>query len=426
MRKSSIFFFLIVGAISFSIGCTSKKVDQENSEISEMAGEGDAAAAEGDEFGSDEMSSDGAKAEGDATAEVTTDAGSDDLDGLEDPGAEPSTDQAATDTTAPAEGASDMATTADPSTDAPSADAPDAPSADGLTADETQGLSEEPVAKAVIPLQKMISAPYKNGKEVINAIYVARTGDTTESVAKKIFGDASKAKALKSINPTLKRRDMKVGDKVYYSSPQRPTDEAAVMTFYEDMGLAPEIYVAQEGDNIRTVAKNLLGDENSWKEVWSTNPDVESKGELVAGTRLRYWSNESSGTVAPPTMAQVDAAPPAQAAPPAPPQMSEAPPPMPDEVQAMAPAGTQAEPPPPPPPPPPAEMAPPPVVADSSAAASPDGGAVTEDPDQMMALGAGAILLLAAVAMFIIIRKKRARRNNAGIDFQTATNTQIE
>jgi LPXTG-motif cell wall-anchored protein len=46
------------------------------------------------------------------------------------------------------------------------------------------------------------------------------------------------------------------------------------------------------------------------------------------------------------------------------------------------------------------------------------------DPNQQtFMLGVGAVLLLAAAALFISIRKRRQKRS---IDFNTATQTQIE
>jgi len=289
-----------------------------------------------------------------------------------------------------------------------------------LSADESQGFTEEVAPKPVIPLQKMMATPYTKNGVLLNTLYVARPGDTVESVSQKIYGQ-DKSAELKASNSTLARRAMKVGDKVYYNSPQRATDSTQILTYYEDVGLAPEVYLSKPDDNIRTVAKNLLGDENSWKELWSTNIDVESKAELPEGTRLRYWSAETS--VAAPIAAVTPGEAPQQEAPPQMPDVAQAPvepPPVQDINQADVPPPVVAEVNEPPPPTEP----PPPVPAAPTAAA--DGmAALGEDPDQMMVLGAGAILLLAGIALFIIIRKKRAKRNS-GIDFQTATHTQIE
>ncbi len=270
MRKHDIVFLVLIGfAVAGVSGCTSKKVDQENSEMSELTGDSaggdEEISSSEDEFGAEDANKDSA-------ATDTT-----------EPGAEPSDDFAANDSANPDalesptdETSLDAASPADAGTDtaAPEAslDTPTDTTA-GATADETQGLSEPEAPRPVIPLQKAATAPYKSGKQNINTIYIAREGDTTKSVAQKIFGE-NKSAELKKINPTLARRPMKVGDKVYYSSPKRPDDETTMMTYYEDMGMAPEVYMSQPGDNIRTVSQNLLGHNDSWKEIWSLNPDV--------------------------------------------------------------------------------------------------------------------------------------------------------
>ncbi|MCC7405139.1 MAG: hypothetical protein IT288_12140 [Bdellovibrionales bacterium] len=325
---------------------------------------------------------------------------------------------------------------------------------DTAASSESSETPEEPVEpKPKVSLKKIPTTPWKSGGMLLNAVYVARADDKNmKSVSQKIYG-TNKSKDLLKANPSLQGRSLKVGDKIYYNSPQRPTDETQLLTYYEDNGLTPEIYTAQEGDNIRTVAQKLLGHENSWKEVWSTNADVESKGDLAAGTQLRYWA---AGTVAaaPPPSAD---APPADTAAPAPPPAdtnvaANEPPPAP-------PAGEFEAPPPPPPPPatgsadldsppppPPSDFdspPPPPPPATASTETPPgetppsgDAGAeaaanamnelsmlVGDDPNQTMALGVGALLLLASVALFVIVRKKKRRQS---LDFNTTTQTQIE
>jgi hypothetical protein len=460
-------------SLSLIIGlgaCTSKKVDQgdTDADAAEMTGDStggssDTAGLDGaktenssadisDDFGTDDSTKkdaapadSSAPANGNADAAAAPPAGNDDLAGLDDSTAQPppppadnkDSQQLATNDSAPA-----------PTTDA-AAVPPPSDAAAPPSSDETQGLSGAMGApadsKPVIPLQKMVTAPFTKKGIIANALYVARPGDTLKTVSDKIYGQ-DKVADLKKINTAVAHRALRVGDKIYYNSPQRPTDNTQMLTYYEDKGLAPEVYLAQSGDNLHAVGKKLLGDKNSWKELWVTNPDVESKSDLTEGTRLRYWSNETAPTVPvadnpanlpppgqnvaanapPPAQGQVGAPPPMpeQAPPPPPPggqppAVNAAPPPPPPPVADSAP------PPPPPtmanntPPPPPKKMAKPGGVDKDKDA----GGILGDDPDQMMALGVGVILLLAAAALVIIIRKKRAKR---AVDFQTASHTQIE
>lgn len=330
------------------------------------------------------------------------------------------------------------------STDVADSSATPAPSYDGevLETESTEFTDTSSSSSGgVVSLKKMISVPYMHAGKPVNGLYMAREGDTIESISQKIFG-GDRVAELCAINAYNCSRGVKVGDKYYYNSPQRPTDTENVKTFYEDAGIPAQNYVAQSGDNIRTLGKTLLGNERSWMELWSTNMDVESKGELSEGTSLRYWP---SSAVSIPSLAQTpsEPMPPAPSVteemeiPSAPSDVPSAPdmamgdvPPPPTDAMDMNDSGgddfNQAEnlpaepmnmgsvepPPPPPPPPPPVDMPP------SDMAATED-----MDPDQTMALGVGAILLLAGVALFIAIRKKKSRRT---VDFNTTTQTQID
>jgi hypothetical protein len=299
---------------------------------------------------------------------------------------------------------------------------------------------EEAPVKRNIPLKKVAEAPYQQAGILANAVYLSRPGDTIESISQKIYG-SDRSSELYKVNPTFRGRKLAVGSKVYYNSPNRPDDNTKLLTYYEDIGLTPEIYVSKDGDNIRTVATSLLGDANSWKEIWATNPDVESKGELAGGMQLRYWTASESapalasappapeanindmGNPPPPSdMAMNDlnapAAPPAE---PPPQQMAQNDQQQQDDLAVPPPSEGTVEPPPPPPPPSAAVVEPPPppppAIEPNRAAAKAESA-----QDETMILGAGVVLLVAAVALFIV-RKKKARRQ---LDFNTSTQTQIE
>lgn len=428
MLKRALVVFLSALLMTSMSGCTSKKATDEESaaDVAEVAGEGEIT---GDEVASDDSN---------------PDLGSDELS----PEEQLPEEQA--EATAKGETGEDFATPAEElaQNDAKAEPPPPEPTPEPITeppppavdeslagADPSSGSDGE--SKKSLPLRKIADTPYEQNGILVNTVYLARKGDNLQGISQKIYGSGDKVKELTKLNPTFKSRDVKVGDKVYYNSPQRPTDNTKLLTYYEDMGLAPETYAVTKPENIRDVAKNLFGDGNSWKELWATNFDVESKGELPEGTQLRYWSGAPEATVAqqpPPPMPDPSAAAPIENAPPPPPPM-EPPPPAPDPSLAANPPPPDMPPPPPvdaqvpPPPPPDLPPPPPPPPTDTSVADSGQGdmtktamGAL-ENPDQTMAMGAGAILLLGAVALFIMIRKRKARRN---IDFHTSTQTQIE
>lgn len=285
------------------------------------------------------------------------------------------------------------------------------------TPSESFSSLDEPKPKA--SLKKVESVPWKSGKTLLNTVYIARPKDTWKSVSEKIY-KSNKSSELKKANPWISGRQLKVGDKVYYNSPNRPTDDSKIITYYEDNNIAPSSYSAQGGDNIRTVSSTLLGFDNAWKEIWATN-SVESKGVLTEGTELRYWKEDA---VTSQTMATAGSAGAAVGEPPAPaPQAvmpeaplaepSMAPPPAPEASAQQA----QAEPPPMPPTEEP--MAPPPSPVEEPQAMAPTAmaPAATEDSlggllggDDMMTYGIlGAVAVMAIVG--ILIRNKRRQKD---------------
>jgi hypothetical protein len=149
----------------------------------------------------------------------------------------------------------------------------------------TESASED---KPKASLKKVEPIPFKRSGVLLNAVYLARPGDSFSSISKNVYGSDVKVKELKKVNPYFSK--VRPGDKVYYNSPVRPTDDTKLITFYEDSGMIPETYVAKDGDDLKKVSKDLLGYDNAWKEIWTTN-SVDSKTTLAAGTELRYWKS---------------------------------------------------------------------------------------------------------------------------------------
>ena len=315
----------------------------------------------------------------------------------------------------------------------------------GETGDaEDIGGTPLPSEKSWVPVKKIVQAPFHKNGGLVNTVYLARPGDTLDSVSMKIYGIKSRSKELLQVNSTLVK-GLKVGDKVYYNSPHRPSDSQQLLVYYEDVNSVPQTYVSKSGDNIRQVSMQLLGDEGSWKEVWATNLHVDSKGQLPEGTELKYWSDANVATAVPQISEEVviqnepvDVLPP----PPSLPQGAEAamgfPPPLP-ETAAESTASL-------PPPLPEAGLNNPTIPTKagggtptaektgSTASFTPPpslGGldseplttdkpqkdpASTKDKGSNLWLGLGAMVIFAAV-LLIIIRRKKARQN---LEFNTS------
>lgn len=315
----------------------------------------------------------------------------------------------------------------------PSAPEPSAPVREVVEA-------EPPAPRPFFPLQKVKEAAFMKNGALLNRVYIARQKDTAKSISQKLYG-ADRTKELKSWNSSM-ARGVKVGDKIYYASPSNPND-SQMLTYYEDIGVPSTTYTSQPGDNIRRVSKELLGSSESWKEVWSTNPQVESKGDIPAGLTLRYWpTGVDAGVATPiaaaPTVPETKSKGPA-GQPPAPEEDPFADLPPPSSSTAMA--QNDIPPPPPPPPPPPSgdsgaasgqvdplSAAPPPPppppdvppvaqnmpdekpVQRAQDPAEEEGSDMTSDPDTLVAMAFGGILLIAAAVLYVVIRKNRAKR----------------
>ena len=187
-----------------------------------------------------------------------------------------------------------------------------------------------------VPVKKIKTTPYNTAGFLVNAVYIVRPDDTIQSISLKIF-NSDQSEQLWAINPHLKNKGLKVGDKVYYQSPTRPEDSSSLLFYFEDIGARPEIYSASPGENIRTLSSQLLDDPNSWKEIWASNPEVESKWVLNQAVNLKYWISEEPMPMPEPAPAMPEEPEePMPAAEPAPESMPEEPSPSsqtPEEVQ---------------------------------------------------------------------------------------------
>jgi hypothetical protein len=300
-----------------------------------------------------------------------------------------------------------------------------------VAAAEVKEASAKPAASSNALKKIAETVPYKHGEGFVNTVYVARPKEKLADISRSIYG-MDKSKELKSINGFLKSRSPKGGDKVYYISPNRPTDSSRTISFYEDTGMMASTYVAEKGENLHKVSKKLLGYDNAWKEVWTTN-EISSKTKLAKGDSIRYWRGAEQIQTSP-TLAQNDG--PAQIVE-SPSQMPEQMPPAqevamntppPQEMSPPQPIGQELPPPPPPPdatqqvaqelpPSPPQEMTPPPPPQDLAAApvAPVKQHNMEEEPaaeemnsDTTMMIGVVAVLV-AALALVLVRRNKKKK-----------------
>lgn len=262
-----------------------------------------------------------------------------------------------------------------------------------------------------ISLKKVASAPFKKNGVLLNSVYILRPNDTISSVSQKIYG-SDKSDEILTNNPHLSTTTQP-GNKLYYNSPTRPTDEATMMTYYEDKGIPAETYTAKEGDNIREVASTLLGFPEAWKEVWSVN-SVESKQFLSGGETLKYWKSDAAAPVeaklasnAEPTIPTLDGSATQSSMSPTPDSLGE------ESLSSEGAAGTTASLPPPPPPPPPPINQETPVFKEPNTS---QGNSFLGSESSNWVLGGVALAALAFLVYFSVQKKNRKQ-----MDFEYTT-----
>ena len=163
--------------------------------------------------------------------------------------------------------------------------------------DSNASSTASPVAKKTwIPLKKIKTGTYNKAGFLVNAVYIARPQETIEGISQKIF-NTDNTQHLYAINSHLRNRNVKVGDKIYYNSPRRSNDNSQILVYFEDIGIAPKEHFAQAGENIRAISSNLLGHQDSWKEIWATNQNINSKGILNQSVSIKYWTEEEVASI---------------------------------------------------------------------------------------------------------------------------------
>ncbi len=157
-----------------------------------------------------------------------------------------------------------------------------------LVADVDPPLPSEKAAKELVPLSKIEQKTFMRNGRLINTIYFVRANEDLGAISQKIFNEDKTAVLVADNDFVLK--GLEPGDRIYYNSPNRPTDDKLMLTYYEDNKMPPQYYVTRKGDDIKKIGREVLGTELGWKEIWSTNEVLQSQALLPAGLKIRYWS----------------------------------------------------------------------------------------------------------------------------------------
>lgn len=177
---------------------------------------------------------------------------------------------------------------------------PGMPTDDLGIADPLTALGSDPPLPPVKineSVSKINEDPFYRNQVLMNAVYIARPGDTMAKISQKIYGQ-DRVSELVNNNSHLKGSTVDPGDKIYYNSPKRSDDKSQIKFFYEDMGFDPKIYVTKSRDNVKKIGRDLLGFEAGWKELWAINPAIQTQGRLPTGIQVKYWlGNEEKAPI---------------------------------------------------------------------------------------------------------------------------------
>jgi hypothetical protein len=165
---------------------------------------------------------------------------------------------------------------------------------DPLVADVDPPLPSAKAANELVPIAKVSKEPFFRNQRLMNTVYVARPGEDLMTISHKIFEKDNTQTLLTDNQYLLKGVD--IGDQIYYNSPNRPDDKKEILTYYEDIKMAPQYYITKKGDNIQKIGREVLGYDDAWKEVWVFNDSLQSQAQLPAGLKIRYWSGNELQT----------------------------------------------------------------------------------------------------------------------------------
>lgn len=126
-------------------------------------------------------------------------------------------------------------------------------------------------------------------------IYVVRSGDSLERIARRTLGDANRWGRIAALNPGVDPLRLQVGDRLTLPPEAGPSTSEPVArasgnaeTVAAGEGSAVRIHEVQAGDSLSVIALRYYGDSNRWKQIYEANRDVMSSPDgLQIGTRLR-------------------------------------------------------------------------------------------------------------------------------------------
>ena len=139
-------------------------------------------------------------------------------------------------------------------------------------------------------------------------VHVVRSGETLSGIAKKYLGKASRFNELLALNPGLKPKDLRPGDKIVVASapsikrnsavpsssrqapreaPRKQTAAPSRKAPRKETRTTPRTYVVKAGDTLGSIAQKMLGSATQVDALFEANRHVlKSPHDLAVGQEL--------------------------------------------------------------------------------------------------------------------------------------------
>jgi nucleoid-associated protein YgaU len=119
-------------------------------------------------------------------------------------------------------------------------------------------------------------------------------GDSLWSLAEQYYGDGNLWPRIKAANPGIDEHGLAVGqvvvippkepvaaDQAKRTALERPAVKPAAPAPETRPAARPHTYRVEEGDSLISIARNILKDENRWKEIFELNRDKISNPDIL-------------------------------------------------------------------------------------------------------------------------------------------------
>lgn len=158
-----------------------------------------------------------------------------------------------------------------------------------LTPDKSHEKEVE-VAEALPEIKSEPEVPAYSEEGQIKT-YKVKKGETLMQIAFKLYGDISKWKEIKKMNPTLRNNtELRSNIELKYRAPATP--------FVWNPAGTP--YLIKNGETLGTISNTVYSTPKKWKSIWENNkPLIKNPNVIYAGFTLYYTNGGMANYVQP-------------------------------------------------------------------------------------------------------------------------------